>query len=175
MAIATIQGKAMLRKIKNKATLLKTECLLLSAVLLASCDGTVYNRFGAVDSSSWSQRDTLSFVYEGTGKSAGAHLNLEVQVRYNSGYRYKNLNLRVETERLSDSTLLSVDTLCCRVFDDAGRRLGSTAGAIYQGSCGSVGIAASPADTLLLRVSHIMADSCLSGVCDVGVRLATAK
>lgn len=165
----------MLRKIKKKVALLKTECLLLSALLLASCDGTVYNRFGAVDSSSWSQRDTLSFVYEGTGKSAGAHLNLEVQVRYNSGYRYKNLNLRVETARFSDSTILSVDTLCCRVFDDDGRRLGSTAGAIYQGCSSGVDIAVSPADTLLLRVSHIMADSCLVGVCDVGVRLATAK
>ena len=165
----------MLRKIKKKVALLKTECLLLSAVLMASCDGTVYNRFGAVEGSSWSKRDTLSFLYEGTGKAAGAHLNLEVQVRYNSGYRYKNLNLRVETARFSDSTLISVDTLCCRVFDDDGRRLGSTAGAIYQGCSGGVDIAASPADTLLLRVSHIMADSCLAGVCDVGVRLATAK
>ena len=77
--------------------------------------------------------DTLSYVYEGVDKTNGdAVLKLSAQVRYNSGYKYKNLLMRVETLRMADTTLVSVDTLCCRIYDDNGRRLGSTAGSIYQ-------------------------------------------
>ena len=150
--------------------------LLLAALALASCDGTVYHSFKQVDSKAWSPSDTLSFVYEGTGRSGDdAALKLSAQVRYDTGYKYKNLLMRVETLRMADTTLLSVDTLCCRIYDDAGRRLGSTTGSIYQNGSNEVVVDALPTDTLMLRLSHIMADNSLAGVYDVGVKLTSEK
>lgn len=150
--------------------------LLLTVLVLASCDGTVYHSFKQVSNKAWSPSDTLSFVYEGVdGRGDGNALKICAQIRHNAGYRYKNLLLRVETMDMCDSSLVSVDTLCCRIFDDSGRRLGSTAGTLYQNSSGEIIVDASPSDTLLMRLSHIMADSTLAGVCDVGIKLTSHK
>ncbi len=150
--------------------------LLLAAMVLLSCDGTVYHSFKEVDSRSWSPCDTLSFVYEGSDRHGGENaMNLSAQVRYNADYKYKNLLMRVETMNMTDSALLSVDTLCCRIYDDNGRRLGSTAGTLYQSGSAEVFVNASSDDALLLRLSHIMADSALLGVCDVGVKLSVGE
>ena len=149
---------------------------MLAAMVLLSCDGTVYHSFKEVDSRSWSPCDTLSFVYEGSDRHGGENaMNLSVQVRYNADYKYKNLLMRVETMNMTDSALLSVDTLCCRIYDDNGRRLGSTAGTLYQSGSAEVFVNASSDDALLLRLSHIMADSALLGVCDVGVKLSVGE
>ena len=146
---------------------------LLAVLALVSCDGTVYQSFKQVSSSSWSPKDTVSFVYEGVNKpgSGGTALKMSAQVRYNTDYKYKNLIMRVETIRIADSLLLSVDTLHCQIYDDSGYRLGSTAGSLYQNVSNDVFIEASPSDTLMLRLSHIMSDESLAGVCDVGLKL----
>lgn len=146
---------------------------LLAVLALVSCDGTVYQSFKQVSSSSWSPKDTVSFVYEGVNKpgSGGTALKMSAQVRYNTDYKYKNLIMRVETIRIADTLLLSVDTLHCQIYDDSGYRLGSTAGSLYQNVSNDVFIEASPSDTLMLRLSHIMSDESLAGVCDVGLKL----
>lgn len=157
------------RIIRKKAGLPRLKQLLFAVLLLASCDGTVYHQFREVDGDGWNVTDTLQFLYEGSGRSNKA-VEMAVQVRYGSAYKYKNLYLRVETLH-ADSVLLSVDTLCCRIYDDAGRRLGSTAGSIYQNESQKVLLNASCADTLLLKLSHIMPDESLQGVFDMGVEL----
>lgn len=146
---------------------------LLAVLALVSCDGTVYQSFKQVSSSSWSPKDTVSFVYEGVNKpgSGETALKMSAQVRYNTDYKYKNLIMRVETIRIADTLLLSVDTLHCQIYDDSGYRLGSTAGSLYQNVSNDVFIEASPSDTLMLRLSHIMSDESLAGVCDVGLKL----
>lgn len=146
---------------------------LLAVLALVSCDGTVYQSFKQVSSSSWSPKDTVSFVYEGVNKpgSGGTALKMSAQVRYNTDYKYKNLIMRVETIRIADTLLLSVDTLHCQIYDDSGYRLGSTAGSLYQNVSNDVFVEASPSDTLMLRLSHIMSDESLAGVCDVGLKL----
>ncbi len=159
--------------IRKKVVLPRLKQLLLAVFLLASCDGTVYHQFQEVDGDGWDTTDTLEFLYEGTGK-ASKSLDMAVQVRYGSAYKYKDLCLRVETLG-ADSALLSVDTFCCRIYDDRGRRLGSTAGSIYQNESQKVSLNASCADTLLLKVSHIMADESLQDVFDVGVKLTGAN
>ena len=58
---------------------------------------------------------------------------------------------------------------------DNGRRLGSTAGTIYQTGSRPVPLAASCTDTLIFKVSHIMGENPLRGVLDVGIKLAGAR
>ena len=161
--------------IKRKALLPRVRILLLAVLLLTACDTTVYHRFEQVEETAWSISDTLVFVYEGTKMvSGGSALDLALQVRYNADYAYKNLCMRVEAWRAGDSAALCVDTLCCRMFNDDGRRLGSTAGTIYQNGSDEMLLAASLADTLHLKVSHIMIGD-LKGVLDVGVKLDAVK
>ena len=163
-------------RIRRKVALLpRLDALLVAALLLVSCDGTVYHRFGQVDSAGWAATDTLSFIYEGSDMlSSALAMEIVAQVRCNAGYAYKNLNLRIESSR-ADGALLSVDTLCCEIYDDNGRRLGSTAGTIYQTGSKPVPLAASCTDTLIFKVSHIMGENPLRGVLDVGIKLAGAR
>lgn len=163
-------------RIRRKVALLpRLDVLLMAALLLVSCDGTVYHRFGQVDSAGWATTDTLSFIYEGSDMLSSAQaMEVVAQARCNAAYAYKNLFLRVESSR-ADGTLISTDTLCCEIYDDNGRRLGSTAGTIYQTASKPRPIAASCTDTLILKLSHIMGENPLQGVLDVGVRLAGAK
>ena len=161
--------------IKRKGLLPRVKFLLLAVLLLASCDTTVYHRFEQVDGAVWSTSDTLSFLYEGTRfVPDGSAMEMVLQVRYNADYAYKNLCMRVETWKAGDSVALSVDTLCCSIFDDNGRRLGSTAGTIYQNGSDERPLAASFADTLHLKVSHIMSSD-LKGVLDIGVKFDAVK
>ena len=154
----------------------KLSVLLLAFVLLVSCDGTVYHRFGQVDSSGWALHDTVQFVYEGSSLvPVGSEMEYAIQVRYDANYKYKDLYVRVETWNACDTALVSVDTLCCYIYDDNGRRLGYTAGTMYQNESMTMPLAASCTDTLLLRVSHIMDDDSLQGVFDVGMRLAARR
>lgn len=158
--------------IRRRVVLPRLKQLLLAVLLLVSCDGTVYHQFREVDGDGWNVTDTLQFHYEGSGRSTKA-VQMAVQVRYGSAYKYKDMCLHVETLS-ADSALLSVDTLCCRIYDDDGNRLGSTAGSIYQNESQKVLLNASCADTLLFKVSHIMADESLQNIFDVGVKLTGA-
>lgn len=153
--------------------LLKVKLLLLAVLLLVSCDGTVYHRFGQVDGDGWSPADTLSFVYEGAAVPSSketAPMAMTLNVRYGAGYKYRNLYMLVESFK-ADSVLLSTDTLCCPIYDERGRRLGSTAGSIYQNKSQTVPLLATCADTLVFKVSHLMNDTFLQEVLDVGLKL----
>ena len=147
----------------------------MAVVLLASCDGTVYHRFEQVANAGWAASDTLSFMYEGDALvSADAAMAVEVQLRYAATYSYKNVCVRLESLNACGE-VLSVDTLCCAIYDDDGRRLGSTAGTVFQNGSDAVILPAMCNDTLCLKVSHIMDDDTLCGIYDVGVNLKMVK
>lgn len=161
----------MARKKREKAVLLRLRLLFAAVVLLTSCDGTVYHRFESIDGGRWAKEDTLSFIYDGgTSLAADAGIAVAVQLRYAAAYKYRNVVVRVESFG-TGAEVLSVDTLCCEIYDDDGRRLGSTAGTMYQNGSDAVVVPATCADTLFLKVSHIMDEGVLPGIFDVGVKL----
>ena len=162
------------RERRVRAVLRKLSLLLVAVVSLASCDGTVYHRFEQVDSAGWAASDTLPFIYDGNPVAADAAVAVAVQLRYAATYKYKNVCVRVETSKAGGG-LLSVDTLSCAIYDDDGRRLGSTAGTMYQNGSDAVILPAMCNDTLCLKVSHIMDDDTLCGIYDVGVNLKMVK
>lgn len=159
----------------RKGALLRLNRLFLLAFVLVSCDATVYHHFQPVDNEGWCATDTLTYVYEPSSESsAGSDAEVVAQVRYGADYRYKDLCVRIETLKAVDGTLLSVDTLLCQMYDGRGRRMGATAGAMYQNGSSAVVIPVSLADTLLLKLSHIMADDTIKDIYDVGLQLSVA-
>lgn len=165
----------MAKRIGQKVVkLLSSSSLLLAVALLLSCDGTVYNRFVSVESDGWGINDTITYVSEGTVlEHKGLNVGMCVQVRYDASYKYKDLWFRTVITKIADSTLVSIDTLCCVVYDNDGCHLGSSAGALYQNESDVVSLPVSASDTLMVRLSHIMSDTCLVGIRDVGIKLAT--
>ncbi len=165
-------------RVKERARRLRSDCLLLLLSLFAivGCDGTVYHRFASVEGAKWVAGDTLSFLYEGDDFlrwDSLCSMQLSVQLRCNSSFKYKGLWVRAESYALPGDSLLSVDTLFCRVYDENGRHIGSTAGLLFQNESNVAVVDASPGDTMEVRVTHIMPDVVLRGVSDVGIKLST--
>ena len=148
--------------------------LLAFPLLLASCGGTVFHEFRAVDSSGWNRHDTLRFCYDGSfDKDARGH-DLWLEARTDASYSYRNLVARVECWSPNDSSFVAVDTLCCELFAEDGHRKGATAGMLYQVNSDPMHVDAKGGDTLVVLVSHIMDCDELAGVSDVGIRLGSS-
>ena len=110
----------------------------------------------------------------GASVSTDAAVAVAVQLRYAATYKYKDVAVRVETSK-PGGEVLSVDTLCCAIYGDDGRRLGSTAGTMYQRGSDAVVVPAVCTDTLFMKVSHIMDEELLPGIFDVGIKLVNVK
>ena len=150
--------------------------LLFAALLLCGCGDVLFHEFGNVDGHCWNRRDVFYFSY-GRPLAADecAGYLLSVEARTDASYEYKNLVVFVEIFDGKEGTLLTADTLCCSIYDDDGRREGSTAGALYQVGSDEVFIGNFGCDTVLMRLSHLMESEELCGVSDVGIRLCSSS
>ena len=141
--------------------------LFIAALLLAACDGTLHHCYRSVGGA-WHKSDTVEFSLP---IAAGDSLELYVGVRCSSAYAYKDLWLQVGC--FAGDTLVGCDTLCCPIFDKDGRRNGSTAGVLYQSEYFFKVQKFAGDRPRAVRLHHLMSDSLLRGVYDVGVRLAS--
>ncbi len=142
---------------------------MLAVLLLASCDGTLYHSYRSVGGE-WHRSDTIEFFPPFDGECP-APMGLFVGVRYSSSFSYRNLWLQVE--KVADDSVVWRDTLCCAMFDNDGRRNGSTAGVLYQLES-PAGVQNLLCDKpCIVRITHIMNDTLLRGVYDVGIRFAS--
>ena len=143
--------------------------LLLLGVLLLSCGGYSLHTYQSVGGE-WHRGRSLAFVQDSAFSSAADSLALYVGVRYSAAYEYKNLCLQVTTLDAGDSIILC-DTVCCDIYDNAGLRRGSTAGALYQAEYYVASLPVSNGAAHTISLQHIMQDSLLQGIYDVGIKL----
>lgn len=157
-----------------RAINLKKRSKLIAALLLGglllSCGGSLCHSYRSVGGA-WHKADTLVFeqLFEWDGPAVA---ELYAGVRYSASYPYKNLCLLVEVMSGNDS-VFKRDTLCCDLYDDDGRRNGATAGTLYQSEYFVSSVKVPYYEPFKIRLSHLMSDSLLQGVYDVGVRLAS--
>ena len=155
----------------TKATIIKrlNNLLLLGAALLVlSCDGSIFHNYRSVNGG-WSRGDTLRFVCPPVGGEVPLTADVSVGVRYSAAYNYKTLPLSI-TARIGCETI-ACDTVFCDIYSSNGRRNGATGGLLYQAEFPVPGMQVQLSDTLSLSVVHLLPDSLLSGVSDVGIRL----
>lgn len=146
---------------------------ILLLVLLSACTGTFYHRFYPVENALWAKTDTLEYIFSGSQSGNQVYcINADVRVR--ASYRYKDLLMGVKVVTSDGSQLVS-DTLVCNVYDDNGRREGTTAGLLYQLSSNSTLVNPVVADSLVIRLSHVMGCDTLDGVTDVGIRISVSN
>lgn len=153
--------------VQVKRNLLSSLGAITAALLFASCD-SLFHQYRGVGGC-WSSSDTLEYIYT-SAHDQNSSCMLDIELRCNSNYEYKELFLRVE--RLSEMQKDTVvDTVMCEIYDDTGRLNGTTAGILRQTSFSVDTFDILSGDTVTIRVSHLMDDEQLQGVSDVGVRL----
>ncbi|WP_026166350.1 gliding motility lipoprotein GldH [Bacteroides propionicifaciens] len=151
---------------KSKFTLLSVIIFLISAC----SDYKTYHQFYSISQGSWSKTDSL--VYE--IQNIPEHAALQVEVRFTSEYPYSDLYLAIR-ENLSDSTYYKVDTLKLSLTHSDGRSKGSTLGKLYQTSKSYKTInTPQKAKSNQIYIYHLMNDSTLVGIEDVGIRVTHA-
>ena len=141
---------------------------LLFSLLCCSCEGVLFHDFCSIGTDGWNRNDTLIYIYEKDFVKDSALL-LYVDTRTTAAYPYKDILLSVEALDTVGAVFYK-DTLTCAVYDDNGRRVGRTAGIIYQQSIDSINLFL-PHRKSIFRVIHLMPDSLLYGISDVGIRL----
>lgn len=115
----------------------------------------------------WNATDTLNFMYvNDVGEDS---IMLDVELRCTSSFPFRELWLYLEC--ISDEEyIISVDTVCCDIFDSLGRQNGACAGTLYQTSFPVALCKTLPRDTVYIKIAHLMNGS-LSGINDVGVKI----
>lgn len=144
---------------------------LLLVCLFASCGNrqTYLHTYQAIPDRGWHVTDSLLFPIP--VQLSDTTFNVQLEVRHNVNYNYKNLPLLVECIRQSTDTVLSKDTVNMVLMDESGNWLGKGIGRLLQleSSLGTLQIARS--DTCHVRVMHLNPDTLLDGISDVGLRL----
>lgn len=148
--------------------------LSLFTLSLASCSGTLFHEYRAIDDTCWSRSDTLMFIYDRSHESGVAGYELTFEARVDASYAYKNIVVGVLVNGKQEMEIFA-DTLVCEVYDGNGNPNGATAGILYQVSSEPIYIDAIEGDTLFMRVSHIMDNDELGGVYDVGLRICSSS
>ena len=141
---------------------------MLSLLLLCSCEGVLFHEFRPAGKSGWNRFDTLEFVYDKSLVKDTAVL-ISIDTRTATSYPYKDIVIAIEALDTA-GTLFFRDTLSCPVYYDNGRRKGHTAGILYQQS-GEPAEIDLPHQKSILHVTHLMADTLLKGVYDIGIKI----
>lgn len=157
-------------KVRRVASLIRNSLFGCLLALLSACGGILQHEYRSVGGE-WSSRDTLLFANNRQGDSLSTSLDIYVGVRYNANYPYRKLWL--EVENYACDTLIQRDTLCCDIYDSDGRMNGTIVGTLYQNEyyLSTTDIPYSKIHNI--RIRHIMADSLLPGIYDVGIKLAS--
>jgi gliding motility-associated lipoprotein GldH len=154
--------------VKTKTILQKASSILVMLFLICACDGTLFHSFSSLDGV-WERDSAVVFAYGNPYHSSDV-CALQVEMRTDASYCYKNLVVRADIFNRSDS-LLSSDTLAVPVYGNEGHRIGATAGMLYQQKSDARLQSISFRDSVTIRLYHLMPDTALKGVYDVGVRL----
>lgn len=147
--------------------------LLFSAVvlLLSSCDGSLVHSYRSTGGE-WHRNDTLVFTNTLLYKEVSS-MELYAGVRCSAAYPYKDLWLQVELLCGDSATVVLRDTVQCAIYDTDGRHHGTTAGTLYQSEHFVTSLELPHNTPFDVRITHLMGDTLLRGVYDVGIRLAS--
>ena len=144
--------------------------ILISTICLAfaSCETkTAYHYYQSIPSNGWEQTDTLIFHFP---TSLVSHdYMLCFGIRHLQNYLYKDIWLAMSTPSMQHP-----DTIHLYLANQQGLWKGrGTSGGIYQYASDSIPISLLKSDSTL-RIWHIMQDTSLHNISDVGIRLMLA-
>ena len=134
--------------------------MLVIALLSACQNRIIYHTHYPIPTNGWNKEDTLLFAIPITQDTATL-LYLTVETRNTHNYPYTNLFLAINE-----------DTIECILANKKGEWTGKGISSLYQNQFPyKKAIQVAHPDTLFLSIRHIMGDSLLQGIQNVGIRL----
>ena len=144
-------------------------CMLLMTWILTACDdNTVYHSYQSTPQGGWKKSDTLFFDIP--VKDSLTQFNLAAEIRNKSNYVYRNLYL-VISHNLEDSTVWKTDTLLLILADKEGKWNGTGWGSLFQSELPIGTIAIQHQGNYTLKIIHGMQDEILKGINDIGIKI----
>ncbi len=148
--------------------------MVLSVLTLAACIGQTDGRsHKCITNGEWRKTDTLERMI--TMNSSDRHTNtlweVWMDVRHTNSYPYTNLAVCLSAPRIDTTVNL-------KLTDNRGAWKGNGLGYVYQSSHRVAlwrSADAEKRDTLCFRLVHLMPDSLLQGVHDIGIRLVKVR
>lgn len=144
---------------------------LLLLLLLASCQGnTCYHSYRPVPNAGWQKNDTLFYPLPSSVDTGYYHM--QIGIRHLESYPYRDIWLRI-SHNLQDSTLYQDDTLHLYLADKEGNWHGNGIGGLLQYATDSAFKVhlQEKSHRISFRITHLMSDTLLKSVYDVGIRL----
>lgn len=137
---------------------------------LASCNDvqTVFHAYHSFGQEVWARHDTVMFNIEISDSSVAYTLHIEA--RNSNHYRHSSLPLALRLSE-GDSTVLHTDTLPFTFADDKGMWTGKGLGRLYQTETEAGDLTFTHTGMYRLCLTHLLPDSLLTGISDIGIRL----
>ena len=131
------------------------------AIMLSACQNrTICHTYRTIHANGWNRQDSLLFPIPVIHDTA-TPLHLTVEIRNTSKYPYTNLFLTING-----------DTMECILANGKGEWTGKGISTLYQNQFPyEKSLQIAHPDTLMLNIRHIMSDSLLQGIQDIGIRL----
>lgn len=142
---------------------------MFAAVMAVACgwENTLFHRYCVVEED-WMRGGELAF--ELPRLQSGTGYQLLVDVRHDAGYPYTDLWLEVN-HNLEDSTRSRIDTVRVQLIDGHGFPRGEGITGIYQWEEPIGEGVADGNGKAVVTLRHLMKDSLLRGITDLGVRV----
>ena len=144
--------------------------IICFSLLMASCqNNTKYHSYRSTSTNGWHKGDTL--IYQLPATLEKGIYAIEIGVRHNSNYKYRNLWVEI-TENLSSSKGVKRDSIQLILADKSGKWIGTGISGLYQNDSiinKTFKVEYSYKPNIYVR--HIMRDSNLKGISDVGIKL----
>lgn len=145
--------------------------ILLSVVLCMACGSReLYNSYADIPTSGWEIQDSKTFTVD---IPSPGHYDIDMFVRHNSEYKYRNLWLFVD-HIYPDSTL-HTDTINIELADRYGRWNGSGWGGNRQIECPISHTQQLDSGVYTIKITQAMREYNLKGVANVGVKVSNSR
>lgn len=162
-------------KKRPKLLLQSLNNLFFALLLLTGCQGdTLYHSYQSIGGTGWGMGDTLSFTFHSTLPSGSQ--DMQIGIRHMASYPYRDIWLGIR-HNLNGSSSFQTDTFHFYLADEAGNWYGEGLGGIFQFAQGE-SIPLYLPDTVgnsVVQIFHLMNDSVLKSISDVGFRLSVAS
>lgn len=143
--------------------------LLIGAMLLVACDGTVYDTYRHTPTAGWEKNDTL--FYDIPPVRSAADYELQLGIRTNNAFPFVAVTLIIDQTVLPSGQTMS-DTLDCHLTkENSTQKPNGISYSQYTTVVRRLRLAAK--DSLHITVRHDMKRDILPGVSDVGIALST--
>lgn len=143
--------------------------ILLLIILVCSCQkGIIYHSYQPISTIGWSKSDSIFFKLNPIQRNITC--KLDINIRHFESYPYQDIWISLK-HNLEDSTTYKIDTIHIYLIEDTGDWSGKGTGNLKQYTTHIKDLTLTDKAGKDLIISHIMQDSILSSISDIGICL----